>query len=133
MEVPMSKFVANIGGVFLNSVEPVALADWYQQALDIEFSNPESTDFYYTVFKYDSEKDHKLTGTVFSIFKVDEVSAIKTARVNYRVKNLDEVLQHLKANNITVDKVEEHPEGKFAWLNDPDNNQVELWQDTRLD
>lgn len=129
----MSKFVANIGGVFLNSVEPKILAEWYRQALDIEFINPENTDFYYMVFKYPSENDNKPTGTVFSIFKTDEASTVKTARVNYRVKNLDEVLQHLKSKNIKVDKVEEHPEGKFAWLNDPDNNQVELWQDTYLD
>lgn len=128
----MSKFVANIGGVFLYSTKPAELAAWYKKALDIEMMNLEGSGFYYMVFPYAAEIAGKETGTVFSIFAADESSAIKTARVNYRVKDLDATLKHLTANGIEVDKTEEHPEGKFAWLTDPENNQVELWQDTQL-
>ena len=128
----MSEYIANIGGAFLYSVNPNELAKWYQEALDVNFINPEEGDFFYFPFTYASEVPGKETAVIFSIFKAEESSAVKTARLNYRVKDLDVLIKHLKELNISIDKYEEHPEGKFAWLHDPDGNQTELWQDLNL-
>jgi len=49
--------------------------------------------------------------------------------INYRVDNLDELLEQLKQNGIEILKGPDSEEnGKFAWIMDPDGNKVELWQ-----
>jgi predicted enzyme related to lactoylglutathione lyase len=49
--------------------------------------------------------------------------------VNYRVDNLGEMLEQLKAAGVeVVQGPESHENGKFAWIMDPDGNKVELWE-----
>ena len=49
--------------------------------------------------------------------------------INYRVDNLDELLDQLKQNGVEIVKGPESAEnGKFAWIMDPDGNKVELWE-----
>ena len=52
----------------------------------------------------------------------------RTGQINYRVKNLREVLSHLKSNGVAIEKIAEYPYGDFAWVRDPDGNQIELWE-----
>jgi predicted enzyme related to lactoylglutathione lyase len=49
--------------------------------------------------------------------------------INYRVDNLDEMLESLRAAGVQiVGGPESHENGKFAWILDLDGNKVELWQ-----
>ena len=49
--------------------------------------------------------------------------------VNYRVSDLDAMLEQLRAAGATVDdKVEDSELGRFGWATDPDGNRFELWQ-----
>jgi len=49
--------------------------------------------------------------------------------INYRVDNLGELLQQLRAGGVEVIQGPESDEnGKFAWIMDPDDNKVELWE-----
>jgi predicted enzyme related to lactoylglutathione lyase len=49
--------------------------------------------------------------------------------INYRVDNMDEMLDHLKANGVEiVAGPQSDDNGKFAWIMDPDGNKVELWE-----
>ena len=49
--------------------------------------------------------------------------------INYRVDNLDELLEQLRAGGVEVIQgPESHENGKFAWIMDPDGNKVELWE-----
>lgn len=55
-----------------------------------------------------------------------------TAMVNYRVSDLDRLLQQLRAEGVTVSpKVEESTYGKFGWADDPEGNRMELWEPPR--
>ncbi len=48
---------------------------------------------------------------------------------NYRVENLEELLQVLKEEGVEiVGDMEEYPYGKFGWIMDPDGNKIELWE-----
>ena len=48
---------------------------------------------------------------------------------SYRVDNLGEMLEQLRAAGVTVvGGPESHENGKFAWIMDPDGNKVELWE-----
>jgi catechol 2,3-dioxygenase-like lactoylglutathione lyase family enzyme len=45
------------------------------------------------------------------------------------VKNLGEVLSHLKSKGVPIEKTAEYPSyGNFAWVRDPDGNKIELWE-----
>ena len=48
--------------------------------------------------------------------------------VNYRVENMDELLEALKAEGVEIVKREDGDYGKFAWIVDPDGNRIELWE-----
>ena len=49
--------------------------------------------------------------------------------VNFRVDDLDKMLEQLKGNGCDVqDKLEESEFGRFGWVVDPEGNKIELWQ-----
>ena len=48
--------------------------------------------------------------------------------INYRVENLDALLEELQRAGVEIVSREEHDYGKFAWIVDPDGNRVELWE-----
>lgn len=49
--------------------------------------------------------------------------------INFRVRDLDKIASQLQAAEIEV-KVDpqRYPNGRFAYLDDPEGNRVKLWQ-----
>lgn len=49
--------------------------------------------------------------------------------INYRVDDLDALLEALKKEGVQVDPHrEDYDYGRFAWIMDPDGNRIELWE-----
>ena len=48
--------------------------------------------------------------------------------INYRVSNLDRMLEQLRRSGIVAEKVEDYDYGRFAWITDPEGNRIELWE-----
>jgi predicted enzyme related to lactoylglutathione lyase len=49
--------------------------------------------------------------------------------INYRVDDLDALLEALRAEGVEIDpKREDYPYGRFAWIMDPEGNRIELWE-----
>jgi glyoxylase I family protein len=48
--------------------------------------------------------------------------------VNFRVRDLDAMMAQLRAAGITVEIEGEFPNGRFARLNDPEGNPIQLWE-----
>jgi predicted enzyme related to lactoylglutathione lyase len=48
--------------------------------------------------------------------------------LNYRVDDLDALLEALRAEGVTIDKHEDSDYGRFAWIMDPEGNKIELWE-----
>ncbi len=49
--------------------------------------------------------------------------------LNYRVADLDAMLEQLRVGGVEVDeRVEESEHGRFGWATDPEGNRFELWQ-----
>ena len=49
--------------------------------------------------------------------------------LNFRVADLGALLASLKEAGVQiVGELEEHPNGKFAWILDPEGNKLELWE-----
>ena len=53
--------------------------------------------------------------------------------INYRVEDLDAVLDALRREGCTVDERTESSEfGRFGWVVDPEGNRLELWEPPKL-
>jgi predicted enzyme related to lactoylglutathione lyase len=49
--------------------------------------------------------------------------------LDFAVDNLDAVLARLKANNVKIlGRDDSDPLGSYAWILDPDDTKIELWQ-----
>ena len=119
--------VTGIGGVFFKSPDPKALTAWYAEHLGIKMNDWGGASFDWT------DEVPATTGTTaWSIFPETSKhfgEGPQTSMINYRVDDLDALLEKLAAAGVTIDpKREEAGFGKFAWIVDPDGNRVELWE-----
>ncbi|MBN9381505.1 MAG: bleomycin resistance protein [Chitinophagaceae bacterium] len=49
--------------------------------------------------------------------------------INYRVANIEWVVQQLKAEGVTIlDEIQSFDYGKFVHILDPEDNKIELWE-----
>ena len=49
--------------------------------------------------------------------------------INYRVENLEALVEELRKENVTiVDKIETYDYGKFIHILDIEGNKIELWE-----
>ena len=115
--------VTGIGGLFFRAHDPKALGLWYQQHLGISLM---------PTGLHDEVWQQEAGPTVFAPFKETTSyfgDASKVWMVNFRVRDLDKMAAQLQAAGIAV-KVDPqtYPNGRFARLNDPEGNPIELWQ-----
>lgn len=120
--------VLGIGGFFFRARDPASLAQWYKKYLGIAL----------TPTSYDEEPWRQEAGpTIFAPFPdtTDHFGARDRAwMINFRVRDLSAMVEQLQANGITV-KVDptSYPNGRFARLQDPEGNPIELWELKRPD
>ena len=116
--------VTGIGGVFFRAKNPKTLQEWYVRHLGIE---PDAEGF--VVMKWGG--DHA-GSTVWAPFPADtEYFGPVTAAfmINYRVDDLDALLDRLILAGVKVDDLQHEDEnGRFGWVWDPEGNRIELWQ-----
>ena len=124
------KRITGIGGVFFKARDPAKLMSWYQKHLGVK---PESKGSSNSVFQWRERDDEKKVAyTVWAIFPHDTKyfdPSRSSFMINYRVQDLDRLLEQLKREGVTVDeKREEYDYGKFGWITDPEGNKIELWE-----
>lgn len=120
--------VTGIGGIFFKSAGTGSeLAAWYEKNLGLSLESWGGS-----ILKWPDDKAEDGGLTVWSTANSDSkwFSPSESAfMINYRVDNLDEMLDQLKQNGIEVVGGPDSAEnGKFAWIMDPDGNKVELWE-----
>lgn len=121
------KRVTSIGGIFFKSKDPEKAKEWYSKHLGLE------TDTYGTTFEWrHADEANKKGFTAWSIFKSDTnymEPSQNDYMVNYRVENLEELVEQLKIEGVEiVDKIETYEYGKFVHILDCDGNKIELWE-----
>lgn len=111
--------VTGIGGVFFRAKDTGLLSTWYEEALGIDILKnvwvPESGPTIIAPFSQDTD-----------YFGSQEQQWM----INFRVRDLDAILEQLRAKNIeVVTKTEWDSEiGRFARIHDPEGNPIELWE-----
>ena len=123
--------IDGIGGVFMFSTDPQRLAEWYQKSLGLEDGPSKATALSSspsTIAKTTTQTPK--TKTVWAILPATEDKPAGTPpfQINYRVPDMGQMISHLRAGGIQIEKAENYPWGRFAWLRDPDGNRVELFQ-----
>jgi hypothetical protein len=119
--------VTGIGGVFFKADNPVQLRAWYQRNLGIDVT-PQGVNFFWR----QAEDASRYGLTVWSLFPRETEyfgPGKQDFMINYRVGNLDAMLESLRSNGVEqVGDVEDYSYGRFAWILDGEGNRVELWE-----
>lgn len=120
--------ITGIGGVFFKSTgDNAALVEWYKKHLGMSLA-----DFGGAILRWQDDKREDQGLTVWHVAKKDSKwfsPSSSSFMINYRVDNLGEMLDQLRADGVDiVSGPESHENGSFAWIMDPDGNKVELWE-----
>lgn len=121
------KKVTGIGGIFFKSKDPDQLREWYSQKLGFE-SSP-----YGAMFQWRKSDDTEKEGTtVWNPFPENTTyfaPSTKEFMMNYIVENLEELVEQLKQEGVTIlDEIAASEYGKFVHILDPEGNGIELWE-----
>lgn len=119
------KRVTGIGGLFFKAENPTKLKEWYRDHLGF------NTDDYGCTFWW-KDTQHQMASTQWSPFDANTSyfePSKKEFMFNYRVANLDVLLEKLKDEGVSiVGEPESYDYGKFAWIVDLEGNKIELWE-----
>jgi catechol 2,3-dioxygenase-like lactoylglutathione lyase family enzyme len=117
--------IIGVGGVFLKSRDPKALAAWYQDVLGLNLEAWGGA-----LFPADAPQHSPMVAwNIFSQSTDYFAPSTRDVMINYAVDNLDALLGKALAKGVTALKRDDSdPNGKFAWILDPDGNKIELWE-----
>jgi predicted enzyme related to lactoylglutathione lyase len=112
--------VQGIGGYFMRAADPAALSAWYRDCLGLDVDD-------------NGLWQQEPGPTVFATFETDTDyfgSRAQGTMLNFRVRDLDAMLEQLRAKKADVVEETQAMEGvgRFGWVTDPEGNRIELWQ-----
>ena len=119
--------VTGLGGIFFKSKDPEKLKEWYSKNLGLK------TDEYGSGFEWIPVSGKIKKGfTQWSPF-ADETKYFEPSEkefmLNYRVENMDFLVEQLKKDGIILlDDIETYEYGKFVHIMDIEGNKIELWE-----
>lgn len=121
------KKVTGVGGIFFKCEDPEKMRNWYGANLGLV------TNEYGSLFEFrlSDEPDRKayLQWSPFDKNTTYFEPSQKDFMINYRVENIESLVEELKKNGVTVlDTIETYEYGKFVHILDPENNKIELWE-----
>ena len=106
--------------------DPKAMAAWYRAHLGIQVKSG------YANFDWrEKENPDRMGRTVWSLFPTNTTyfgSSTSPYMINYRVANLDRMIEQLKRHGVAVEQVKDYNYGRFTWVTDPEGTRIELWE-----
>ena len=115
--------VTGLGGIFYKVEDPARTTAWYQETLGIggewgahfRWADEPGEDPYSLASPFKASTDYF------------DPSA-STFMINFRVDDLDALIETLEAKGIEILGRQDEEYGKFAWILDCDGLKIELWQ-----
>ena len=127
MENKTTPKVTGIGGIFFFSDNPKETREWYAKNLGMEVN-----DWGATFESRNVDKPDEINSLQWSPFKKGSeyfAPSAKEFMINYRVQNIEGLVEKLKENGVViVDKIENSEYGKFVHIMDAEGNKIELWE-----
>lgn len=119
--------VTGIGGIFFFSEDPEKARQWYAENLGLAVND------YGSSFEFrNAHRPEEINYLQWSPFKKASeyfAPSKKEFMINYRVQNIEGLVEKLKANGVTiVDSIENFDYGKFVHIMDHEGNKIELWE-----
>ncbi|PLW97780.1 MAG: glyoxalase [Marinilabiliales bacterium] len=118
--------VQGIGGIFFKCENPQKVKDWYSANLGLVI------DEYGSLFEFRNTDDNQKNYLQWSPFDAGTTyfkPSEKEFMINYRVGDLEKLVEELKKNGVTIlDEIETYEYGKFVHIMDPEGNKIELWE-----
>jgi len=119
--------VVGIGGIFFFSDNPEETKEWYTKNLGLE-TNEWGSSFEFR----NANRPDEINYLQWSPFKKGSEyfsPSKKEFMINYRVQNMEALVEKLKANGVTIlDAIETFDYGKFVHIMDSEGNKLELWE-----
>jgi len=120
--------VTGVGGVFFKAKDPKALAAWYHNVLGLSMEAWGGA-----ALRYDAPKHPSVL--IWNAFPASTnyfAPSNSAFMINYAVDDMDALLARLRAKGVEILKREDDdPNGRFAWILDPEGNKIELWEPKR--
>ena len=113
--------VLGLGGVFIRAKNAEGLRKWYFRHLGVDI-----TDWGGAAFVQTTGEE-----TYWSVFeeKSDYMPKRQLTMINWKVANLEKMLDQLRQADIRVeDKIEQSEQGRFGWAYDVEGSKFELWE-----
>jgi predicted enzyme related to lactoylglutathione lyase len=119
--------VTGIGGIFFFSENPDKTKEWYSENLGLEVNQWGSS------FEFrNANRPDEINYLQWSPFKQGSEyfsPSKKEFMVNYRVQNIEGLVNKLKKNGVTIlDSIETYDYGKFVHIMDAEGTKIELWE-----
>jgi predicted enzyme related to lactoylglutathione lyase len=117
--------VTGMGGLFVRSKDPKALAAWYRDVLGVKLEPWGGA-----MLRYDAPGHPPvLTWSPFPQTTKYMAPSTREFMIDFAVDDLDAILARVKDKGVAVIKRDDSdPNGSFAWIMDPDGTKIELWQ-----
>lgn len=120
--------VTGIGGIFFYSDNMKETKEWYTKNLGIEINDWGTSSFE----SRNINNPDEIESLQWCPFKKESdyfAPSQKGFMINYRVQNLEGLIQKLKENGVTIlDDIATYDYGKFIHIMDAEGNKIELWE-----
>lgn len=118
--------VTGIGGIFFKTENPEQTREWYYKNLGL---TPNDYGSMFEFIESDSKKTAYLQWSPFNKSTKYFEPSEKDFMINYRVVNIEALVEQLKENGVTiVDTIATYEYGKFVHIMDLEGNKIELWE-----
>lgn len=119
--------VTGIGGIFFFSDNPEKTREWYAENLGLKVNEWGSS------FEFrNPQRPQEINYLQWSPFKNGSDyfdPSKKEFMINYRVQNIEGLVDKLKQNGVTIlDTIESFDYGKFVHIMDEEDTKIELWE-----
>ncbi|PTB92937.1 glyoxalase [Marivirga lumbricoides] len=113
--------------MFFSSDNPEKMREWYSKNLGFEVNQWGASFEFRNVNQPD--EINSLQWSPFSKGSEYFSPSKKEFMINYRVQNIEGLVEKLKQNGVTiVDNIESSDYGKFVHIMDEEGNKIELWE-----
>lgn len=117
--------ITGVGGVFVQSKDPKALAAWYRDVLGIDVQSWGGA-----MLRYDAPgHPDMVVWSAFGEHSDQPKPSTRPFMINFAVDDMDAFVRRLESKGVTILKRDDtDPYGRFAWVLDPDGTKLEFWQ-----